>query len=141
MAIYEINVPHIVGEVIDGEAIVMDLKTGNYYSSLGVGAAVWHFIGSGCAVEAIAATIEARFPEAAARVGADLSAFVEEMLGRNLIRPAIEQPAQQAPDARQLDSILHYARPEMQAYTDMQDLLLLDPVHEVDDAGWPEPRK
>jgi hypothetical protein len=30
----------------------MDLKTGNYYSSFGVGAevaAVWHFIGSGCA--------------------------------------------------------------------------------------------
>jgi hypothetical protein len=30
-----------------------------------------------------------------------------------------------------------YSPPKLSAYTDMQELLLLDPVHEVDDAGWP----
>jgi hypothetical protein len=24
-------------------------------------------------------------------------------------------------------------------YSDMQELLLLDPIHDVDDAGWPKP--
>jgi hypothetical protein len=25
----------------------------------------------------------------------------------------------------------------LQKFTDMQDLLLLDPIHEVDESGWP----
>jgi hypothetical protein len=27
----------------------------------------------------------------------------------------------------------------LQKYTDMADLLLLDPIHEVDEQGWPQP--
>jgi hypothetical protein len=27
--------------------------------------------------------------------------------------------------------------PVLNKYTDMQDLLLLDPIHEVDERGWP----
>jgi hypothetical protein len=30
-----------------------------------------------------------------------------------------------------------YQEPKLGKYTDMQELLLLDPVHEVDEAGWP----
>jgi hypothetical protein len=30
-----------------------------------------------------------------------------------------------------------WAEPVLDKYTDMQELLLLDPIHEVDDAGWP----
>ena len=32
---------------------------------------------------------------------------------------------------------LGFEAPILQKYTDMQDLLLLDPIHEVDEAGWP----
>ena len=28
----------------------------------------------------------------------------------------------------------------MRKYTDMRDMLLLDPVHDVEAAGWPVPR-
>jgi hypothetical protein len=29
--------------------------------------------------------------------------------------------------------------PLLHKYSDMQELLLLDPIHDVDDAGWPKP--
>ena len=29
------------------------------------------------------------------------------------------------------------ALPRLRKYTDMQDLLLLDPIHEIDQSGWP----
>ena len=32
---------------------------------------------------------------------------------------------------------LSFEAPILHKYTDMQDLLLLDPIHEVDEAGWP----
>ena len=32
----------------------------------------------------------------------------------------------------------HFQSPEIQKFTDMEDLLLIDPIHEVDEeAGWP----
>jgi hypothetical protein len=33
-----------------------------------------------------------------------------------------------------------YIAPVLQRYDDLEDLLLLDPIHEVDDAGWPVAR-
>ena len=30
--------------------------------------------------------------------------------------------------------------PTLSKYKDMQDMLLLDPVHDVEEAGWPEPK-
>jgi hypothetical protein len=36
---------------------------------------------------------------------------------------------------------LAFTQPVLEVYTDMQDLLLLDPIHEVDEeAGWPSPK-
>ena len=29
--------------------------------------------------------------------------------------------------------------PSLNKYSDMQELLLLDPIHDVDEAGWPKP--
>ena len=33
-----------------------------------------------------------------------------------------------------------YTAPAVQKYDDLEDLLLLDPIHEVDEAGWPVAR-
>ncbi len=33
-----------------------------------------------------------------------------------------------------------YAPPALETYTDMQELLLLDPIHDVDETGWPAAR-
>jgi hypothetical protein len=30
-----------------------------------------------------------------------------------------------------------FTDPVIEIYTDLQDLLLLDPIHDVDDRGWP----
>jgi len=32
-----------------------------------------------------------------------------------------------------------FVKPILQKYTDMADLLLLDPIHEVGEQGWPHP--
>jgi hypothetical protein len=36
-----------------------------------------------------------------------------------------------------LSAGLAYVPPVMNKHSDMQELLLLDPIHEVDEAGWP----
>ena len=39
-----------------------------------------------------------------------------------------------------IDSRLPFVNPTLTKFTDMQDLLLLDPIHEVDEMGWPHPK-
>ena len=64
MTQFEVNAPHVVGEVLEGEAIAMDLKSGNYYSCLGVGAAIWSYLDGSCDVADIEKVLATRFPEA-----------------------------------------------------------------------------
>ena len=34
-------------------------------------------------------------------------------------------------------SALEFAPPRLEKYSDLEDLLVLDPIHDVDEAGWP----
>ena len=38
---FEVNSPAVVSEVIDGEAVIMNLKSGNYFSIQNSGAVIW----------------------------------------------------------------------------------------------------
>jgi len=62
--------------------------------------------------------------------------LVNELLAVDLIRPASAQ-AGNAPIGEMIPVTIAYAPPVLETFSDMQDLLLLDPIHEVDDAGWP----
>lgn len=103
---------HVAGETVDGETIVIDLVTGAYHTLEGVAARTWD---------------ELHGP---AEVGTDperlvaLATFVASGL-LETTRPD-DLPAPVDPEAIGLVS-----------YTDMAQLLLADPVHDVDDRGWP----
>jgi len=58
---FRVCAPSVVSEVIDGEAVIMDLRTGYYYSARDTGALAWTWIEQGCSERAIAGRIAARF--------------------------------------------------------------------------------
>ena len=119
MSQFEVNAPHIVGEVIDGEAI-------------------WRGIEAAMDTAGLPGLLRGRFPDSGGDVARDVAAFLAQLQEYQLIRPAGPDAAGSGTTGDLFDGIDAYASPELQAYTDMKDLLLLDPVHEVDDAGWPE---
>lgn len=133
---YELNNPPIVAELVEREVIAIDLERGSYYSLIGPAAQVWSSIVAGrSAQEILAAVVPA--PDAGSLEGS-LVGFLEVLLAEQLIRRATAQPPSStpiAPLAPWPTGALRFER-----FTDMQDLLLLDPIHDVDDeAGWPKP--
>lgn len=133
---YELNSPPIVAELVDGEVIAIDLDRGSYYSLEKETAAVWTALISGRSGQEILAALPAA-PEAG-RLADELQGFVGALLAEKLIRPS-------AP-ARRPEGTFGAMTPwaagtlRFERFTDMQDLLVLDPVHEVDEeAGWPKP--
>ena len=57
---YRINYPQVINETIDGEAIIINLVTGSYYSLDKTGAEVWELIERSLAVGAGSYTVKAQ---------------------------------------------------------------------------------
>ncbi|MGZ8248882.1 PqqD family protein [Methylomagnum sp.] len=138
--IYRTDLPNIMHETIDNEVVVVNLDKGTYYSFDGVGGRVWDWLGGdGQSLESLVAKAAASFAGERDNIAATVQRFVEQLHAEQLVSvtaaeagPAVEsaEPAADAPA---------FAEPVLQKYTDMEALLLVDPIHEVDEeAGWPQ---
>jgi hypothetical protein len=138
-----VNSPHVIHETIDGEVIVINLASGNYYSVKGAGAEIWDVIESSPGVDrnTIAAATAARFGRSSDEIQHEIADFLEALQREELVAATANGiPAPPAPVNGSADGARDFTPPQLEKYTDMQDLVLLDPVHEVDGAGWPQPK-
>jgi len=140
---YKINAPHIVHEIFDDhEAAIINLTSGNYYSLDPVGAFVWSHIDSGAAVGEIVQEVLAHYEGEAAEVSRALAKFIEALQAEELITIASDHAGEAKGPAitgggNGNDAKTAFTAPLLERYNDMQELLLLDPIHEVDETGWP----
>ncbi len=133
--------PGLLHETIEGEVMVIDLTTGSYYSLRASAADVWELIeqSPGATREAVVAALASKHKAAFTEVDASVSGFVDRLLQEGLLvasaqassTPVLLHSGANGVSAQAFDP------PVLEKYTDMQDLVLLDPVHEVDQTGWP----
>jgi len=139
---FTVNAPHVIHETIDGEVIIINLASGNYYSVKGSGAQIWHLIqtASSTSVAQISGELERLVELPADGVEASVARFVEELQAEDLITaaPGGDVPTAAAVAANGTGERVAFAQPVLEKYTDMVDLVLLDPVHEVAETGWPK---
>jgi hypothetical protein len=133
------NNPNVIHEVIDGEAVLVSMETGSYYSIDNVGADIWGYIESGLSIPQIVEAIAEHYTGSHEEIAEGVNQLVDQLQQERLI----------VPDESRRDHIsgpgtngcgqskVQFEKPVLHKYTDMEDLLLLDPIHEVDDTGWP----
>jgi len=122
---FEPDTERAAGEVIDGEAIIINLLTGAYYSMGGVGAHIWSLIERRHSGTAILARVVDQYDVEPPAAEADLRALLAQLLEEGLVRPTAIPAAVETIPA--VVSKQPYTRPGLEAYRDMQDLLALDP--------------
>lgn len=135
---FELNSPKIIGEVIDGEVMIIDLVSGIYFNLTGTSAATWPLLVSGMPLHAIVASVSGSCePEVdAAAIARDLAVFVDRLFAEDIVRESSSAtPAAAVPPL----SNATYTGFAINRYDDMRALLVVDPVHEVGDFGWPPP--
>ncbi|OGQ82749.1 MAG: hypothetical protein A3F90_06785 [Deltaproteobacteria bacterium RIFCSPLOWO2_12_FULL_60_19] len=139
---FQIRKHKVLHQMIDGEVVIINLDTGNYYSLRGTGAALWSAVEHGAAIREIVGALARKYQAAADVLERSVADFVEQLQREGLIEacgdgsdleelpPAAEETSPGRPVA--------FEPPTLEKYEDMQDLILLDPVHEVDEEkGWP----
>jgi Coenzyme PQQ synthesis protein D (PqqD) len=135
---YRVNSQQVINETIDGEAIMINLATGSYYSLDRVGADVWACLEASLPIEDIVAELARRYDAAEDDIRRGVDDLLQRLSQEELVVPC---PNGDQAGSASLEpasaSRPPFRTPRLEKFTDMQDLILLDPVHEVDSRGWP----
>jgi hypothetical protein len=117
----------VLSEVFDGEAVVVQLRTGAYYAFDRFSTTVWERLTAG---ESLGAVMAAPGPGTAADVLALAHLFCDEELA--VADGGLPAPAIAGGESAGVGGVTKF--------TDMADLLVLDPIHDInlDGDGWPE---
>ena len=134
---FTINGRDVIAESVDGEVIVINLNSGAYYSSDGVGEEIWRRLVGQANPADILQSLSARCGLDESAIRDEVAGFIQQLVAEELIietdsatRGEVQDDA--APNA------MAYTPPVLNKYTDFEDLLKLDPIHEVHEAaGWP----
>lgn len=138
MPCFSVLTQHVVSEILDGESIIMDFRSGMYFSADNIGAIIWDGLAAGFDTAAIEQRIRDASSGDPQQIAADVREFTAALVTNKLVQ---ESDAPSAPTGWTvpLPTVpIVYVKPELTCYGDMRDLAMLDPVHDVpDDAGWP----
>lgn len=132
--VLEIAAPECAAQEFDGEVVALNLSNGIYCSFRDLGAVLWRDLAAGHPVGTLADLL------ASALGGTQpVYDFASRVTAEGLMRPTVpaappsEQPQVVAALAAGMTSALTF-----EVHEDMKNLLLFDPVHEVDEVkGWP----
>jgi hypothetical protein len=121
--------PDVIDEAFDGEAVLVHMGTGCYFSLNAPATAIWALLQDGRSADAIAASLGWE--------PSPVEAFVERLRAEMLVEEAESDAGATVVDAPPAES-----EPVLQRFSDMQDLLMLDPIHDIDldGDGWPVTR-
>ena len=142
---FRVNTPTVTHETIDGEAVIINLESGNYYSLVEVGSFVWGLLEKGASANEVQKLVFQIYEGNAADIDRGVQELLVQLEQENLIVPINGTGAL---DLTQINQVLppnnghekvSFNPPLLHKYSDMQELLLLDPIHDVDEAGWPKP--
>jgi hypothetical protein len=134
---FRVNAPDVTFEAFDTEVLVINLRNGNYYSLRESATVIWQLAAQGQASAAIAQALARSCQAPTTAVAAAVDGLIKQLVAELLLVPqegapetAASQPPVTLPTA--------FVAPVFDRYTDMQQLLLVDPIHEVDQSGWPK---
>jgi hypothetical protein len=81
----------VVSEVVDGEAVLLNLTSGVYFALNSVGTRVWQLVQEPRSAESLQSILLAEFEVAPDVLRADLATVLEDLLDRGLVERVPEQ--------------------------------------------------
>ena len=121
------NEEEVAGKVMDGEAIIINLSNGIYYSMDKVGGLIWELIDGRYSLEEMVTALCARYDVSAEKAKSDVERLLGELVQENLVIVTENGPGRGDNQVQQSEQIQVYESPKLNIYRDMGDLLALDP--------------
>ncbi|MGH7825143.1 MAG: PqqD family protein [Candidatus Binatia bacterium] len=130
----------VAAKVIDGEAIIINLANGIYYSMDKVGGLIWDLLERGDNLAEVVDGLVMRYEVARDQARADVDKLASELLEEKLIQIETNGMARSQGEVEMQGEKLPYQSPTLNIYRDMGDLLALDPpTPGLDNIAWKDP--
>lgn len=136
---YRINVPSVVYERFDNELVAIHMGTGVYHSMMGAATDAFVLLSEEATAAEMADVLATRYEATSGEILAALQPFLDQLQKEQLIVPVEERKPRNPLRIAGNGGLLPFVAPTLEAFNDLEGLLLLDPIHEVDDEGWPPP--
>jgi Coenzyme PQQ synthesis protein D (PqqD) len=140
---FRANSPDVVSETIEGEAVIIHLYKGHYYNLNPIGAKIWNYLIQGLTSAEMSNVLSQHYAVDLTQLQAGIEQLQDQLQAEDLI-VALDSPMPNPEIGANTTAAnagnLPFEMPKLNKYTDMQDLLALDPIHDVDEAGWPAKR-
>jgi len=135
---YSVAGSHVAHQNIDGEVIVVDLLKGIYFSITGSGSIIWQHLVNGHSVDQIADHMLLSHDASRQDIEAAVDKLAKQLLDDSLLVKN-EEGAVPVPFPVPSGDIVRKAFEPVnfEKYTDMDAALMLDPIHDTDESGWP----
>lgn len=134
---FRLNEPDVTFEAFDAEVLAINLRNGNYYSLRETAIPIWLLTVRGLSIEEIGKKLSHSCQEDQATVTLSVGDFIQKLATEALL-VALDSPPTIESEEPEVSLPTSFIDPILDSYTDMQQLLLMDPIHEVDTTGWPQ---
>ena len=121
------NTAEVAAKDVDGEAVLINLTNGMYYSMDLVGGFIWSQIEGGYDLAAIADAVAERYGIAGDLAKKDVEALARQLLDEKLALPGEGEASSDPIEAKGAPAPEAYTTPELNKFDDMVDLFALDP--------------
>ena len=133
--LYRINRPKVISEAFEDEVVAVNFDTGSYYGMRTTALTIWNLLEQGASTQTLTRHMTSLYHGDEQTIVQTVSEFLEQLRTHGLIAEAssgVDASPEPAADRRG-----PWEPPVLSVYEDMKELLLLDPIHDVDEQGWP----
>ncbi len=135
---FSIKRPDIVHETIEGETVIVNLENGVYYSLRDSGVDVWNLIETGTNFDELLDYLNDHYEGSSEEMKNSLVDLLVILQKEGLVKVSSSKPeSKKGSPSNTNRKKFKFSPPLLEKFSDLQELLLLDPIHEVDEEGWP----
>jgi hypothetical protein len=134
---YKINESKAISETIDGETIIINLETGYYYSVNNTATIIWNEIKENRSIRSISQHFLNHYEVDTDTAEKSIAEIISFFLKDDLI---LELDSNGSPYFQEQKTGMmkqKFIMPRIERYDDMARALRSDPVHDVNEEGWP----
>ena len=134
--IYTINEPDVIFEKFGDEVVVVNMDTGIYYSLRESACEIFMSLKSPVKISEILKIVLSKYEGDINEIASQIHQFINRLISMKLVKISLNASLTKiTPSHLSIKSV--FLPPKIEIFSDMQDILLLDPVHDVDQSGWP----
>ena len=135
---YAFNYEKITLERLNGEVLIIFFSKGQFYSSKGTGADILTLLNERVSTGHIIEVLKSVYPNFNFEISG-FDEFIENLLKLEIIKESNEA-INRIVSVPNDTSRASWAKPELLTHDEIHGLLLVDPIHDSTEEGWPKPK-